>query len=238
VLSREGDINLGLFDVNMPILNGEELGCRFAAEPKTAGLPVVMVSTEGSIERIERWKKLGAAFIRKPFGHRGAARRDHQRNRRSLMNPKWTAALRGKPVREVLRELVLHAADSSAYVAAARSAPAISARDLGGGFQRRGARRAAPHAARFDDRARGGPRCWVTHGPLELSEQYDAVCELANIVCGNVLPLIAGERAVFDLASPRVIATMDANLGDIFNASARVLSTTAWFVGLDQSGWP
>jgi CheY-specific phosphatase CheX len=60
-------------------------------------------------------------------------------------------------------------------------------------------------------------------GPLELSEQYDAVCELANIVCGNVLPLLAGERAVFDLSSPRVIATMDADLGDIFDATARVL---------------
>ena len=60
-------------------------------------------------------------------------------------------------------------------------------------------------------------------GPLELSEQYDAVCELANIVCGNVLPLIAGERAVFDLAQPRVIATMDADLGDFFDASACVL---------------
>jgi CheY-specific phosphatase CheX len=60
-------------------------------------------------------------------------------------------------------------------------------------------------------------------GPLELSEQYDAVCELANIVCGNVLPLVAGERAVFDLASPRVIATMDATLGDEFDATARVL---------------
>jgi len=38
------------------------------AEPKTAALPVVMVSTEGSVERIERLKRLGAAFIRKPFG--------------------------------------------------------------------------------------------------------------------------------------------------------------------------
>lgn len=60
-------------------------------------------------------------------------------------------------------------------------------------------------------------------GPLELSEQYDAVCELANIVCGNVLPLIAGDRAVFDLASPRVIATMDADIGDIFDATVGVL---------------
>ena len=68
VLSREQNINLGLFDVNMPVLNGEELVMQIRAEPKTAALPVVMVSTEGSVERIERLKKLGAAFIRKPFG--------------------------------------------------------------------------------------------------------------------------------------------------------------------------
>jgi two-component system chemotaxis response regulator CheY len=68
VLSREEGINLGLFDVNMPVLNGEELVMLVRAEPKTAALPVVMVSTEGSAERIERLKRLGAAFIRKPFG--------------------------------------------------------------------------------------------------------------------------------------------------------------------------
>jgi two-component system, chemotaxis family, chemotaxis protein CheY len=68
VLAREEGINLGLFDVNMPVLNGEELVMLVRAEPKTADLPVVMVSTEGSAERIERLKRLGAAFIRKPFG--------------------------------------------------------------------------------------------------------------------------------------------------------------------------
>ena len=68
VLARESRINLGLFDVNMPVLNGEELVIQIRAEPKTALLPVVMVSTEGSVERIDRLKRLGAAFIRKPFG--------------------------------------------------------------------------------------------------------------------------------------------------------------------------
>ncbi len=68
VLARESAINLGLFDVNMPVLNGEELVVQIRAEPKIAGLPVIMVSTEGSAERIERLKRLGAAFIRKPFG--------------------------------------------------------------------------------------------------------------------------------------------------------------------------
>ncbi|RYZ09570.1 MAG: response regulator [Myxococcales bacterium] len=68
VLAREEGINLGLFDVNMPVLNGEELVTLVRAEPKTAALPVIMVSTEGSAERIERLKRLGAAFVRKPFG--------------------------------------------------------------------------------------------------------------------------------------------------------------------------
>jgi two-component system, chemotaxis family, chemotaxis protein CheY len=68
LLARESGINLGLFDVNMPILNGEELVTLIRAEPKIAHLPVVMVSTEGSVERIERLKRLGAAFVRKPFG--------------------------------------------------------------------------------------------------------------------------------------------------------------------------
>ncbi|MDX2052216.1 MAG: chemotaxis protein CheX [Polyangiaceae bacterium] len=36
--------------------------------------------------------------------------------------------------------------------------------------------------------------------------QQDALRELANIVCGNVLPLIAGGQAVFDLMSPRILA--------------------------------
>jgi two-component system, chemotaxis family, chemotaxis protein CheY len=68
VLARESNINLGLFDVNMPVLNGEELVMQIRAEPRIAALPVIIVSTEGSVERIERLKRLGAAFIRKPFG--------------------------------------------------------------------------------------------------------------------------------------------------------------------------
>ncbi|MDX2052217.1 MAG: response regulator [Polyangiaceae bacterium] len=68
VLTREADINLGLFDVNMPGMNGEELVRRIRANAKLAELPVIMVSTEGSEARIELFRQLGATFIRKPFG--------------------------------------------------------------------------------------------------------------------------------------------------------------------------
>jgi two-component system, chemotaxis family, chemotaxis protein CheY len=68
LLRREPDINLGLFDINMPVLNGEELVQRVRADERTARLPMIMVTTEGSAERIERLQRLGAAFVHKPFG--------------------------------------------------------------------------------------------------------------------------------------------------------------------------
>ena len=44
----------------------------------------------------------------------------------------------------------------------------------------------------------------------ESQWRHDAVGELANVVCGNVLPLVAGREAVFHLAAPAVRAVSDA----------------------------
>ena len=37
---------------------------------------------------------------------------------------------------------------------------------------------------------------------VSLEQQRDALRELANVICGNLLPALAGEDAVFDLAAP------------------------------------
>jgi hypothetical protein len=34
------------------------------------------------------------------------------------------------------------------------------------------------------------------------NEQHDALCEIANVICGNVLPRIAGPREVFQIQAP------------------------------------
>jgi CheY-specific phosphatase CheX len=60
-------------------------------------------------------------------------------------------------------------------------------------------------------------------GPLELAEQCDAACELANILCGNVLPRVAGERAVFDLSTPRVLLTTELDLSTSDDVNVEVL---------------
>jgi two-component system chemotaxis response regulator CheY len=65
---RNHPLNLVLSDINMPNMDG----LAFLAELKSAeqwrALPVVMITTEGSEEKVSQAIKLGsAAYIRKPF---------------------------------------------------------------------------------------------------------------------------------------------------------------------------
>ncbi|MBI5878741.1 MAG: response regulator [Chloroflexi bacterium] len=60
-------IDLALVDINMPVMNGEELLDRLRANPETADMPVVVVSTESSDTRINSLMRKGAGFVHKPF---------------------------------------------------------------------------------------------------------------------------------------------------------------------------
>jgi CheY-specific phosphatase CheX len=40
--------------------------------------------------------------------------------------------------------------------------------------------------------------------PPPLLQQHDALKELANVICGNLVPLISGTEAVFDLGEPQI----------------------------------
>ncbi|MBN1942049.1 MAG: response regulator [Phycisphaerae bacterium] len=61
------NIDLALVDINMPVMNGEEMIETLRSNPKWASLPVIVVSTEGSRTRIERFQRLDAKFVHKPF---------------------------------------------------------------------------------------------------------------------------------------------------------------------------
>lgn len=60
-------VDLLLVDINMPVMNGYEMIDRVRQNPKTAKLPIVVVSTESSETRIEMVQRKGAGFIHKPF---------------------------------------------------------------------------------------------------------------------------------------------------------------------------
>lgn len=55
-------------DINMPVMNGLELLERLQADELLREIPVIVISTEGSQERIEAVMVKGAkSFIKKPF---------------------------------------------------------------------------------------------------------------------------------------------------------------------------
>lgn len=64
---REAWVDLMLLDINMPVMNGEEVIDRLRADPETADLKIIVVSTERSDARIERLAEKGVAFVHKPF---------------------------------------------------------------------------------------------------------------------------------------------------------------------------
>lgn len=67
VLRREW-MDLVLSDYNMPEMNGLELLEEMKKDEVLQSVPVVMVTTEGSRERIELFTKMGVVdYIKKPF---------------------------------------------------------------------------------------------------------------------------------------------------------------------------
>ncbi len=55
-------------DINMPNMNGEQLIETLAADPLRSSIPVLVVSTDRSDERLKRMMALGArGYVTKPF---------------------------------------------------------------------------------------------------------------------------------------------------------------------------
>lgn len=61
-------VDLVLADINMPVMDGAEMLEQMKLKPETAGVPVIVVSTEGATERVNELMASGvSAWIRKPF---------------------------------------------------------------------------------------------------------------------------------------------------------------------------
>lgn len=61
-------VDLVLSDINMPNMNGLELIAKMAEDEIMKTIPAVMITTEGSEEKVKKSKMLGAAgYIKKPF---------------------------------------------------------------------------------------------------------------------------------------------------------------------------
>lgn len=67
-LLKSHTVGLILSDINMPNMNGLELLSQVKGDEALKHVPVVMVSTEGSQQKVLEAVQLGAAgYVRKPF---------------------------------------------------------------------------------------------------------------------------------------------------------------------------
>jgi two-component system chemotaxis response regulator CheY len=67
-LLRAHSMDLILSDINMPEMNGEEFLRAVRADEALSHIPVVVISTDASLGRVERMLGLGASgYITKPF---------------------------------------------------------------------------------------------------------------------------------------------------------------------------
>jgi two-component system chemotaxis response regulator CheY len=65
---KSASVGLILSDINMPNMDGLELLSALKNQDQTRGVPVIMVTTEGSSSRVMEAVNLGAAgYVRKPF---------------------------------------------------------------------------------------------------------------------------------------------------------------------------
>ena len=67
-LLRENSVSLVMCDINMPVMSGLEMVEQVRQEKLAAGVPIVMVTTEGSEQQVRQALLAGArGYIRKPF---------------------------------------------------------------------------------------------------------------------------------------------------------------------------
>ena len=67
-LLAENQVDLILCDINMPVMDGLEFVKQLPGVPNAKGVPVVMITTEGSEAHVVQALSAGArGYIRKPF---------------------------------------------------------------------------------------------------------------------------------------------------------------------------
>jgi two-component system, chemotaxis family, chemotaxis protein CheY len=196
-------IDVVFTDINMAVMDGVELVTRMGEDGLLRTIPVVVVSIDGSTRRIDELKAKGiSAFVRKPFTPELIQKvlEDVLRSRTQSYDPAeignvlcqileqyafmfgGPADKKDLPPCEAALKAVIHFTGrllGRVTIAIPKSmGPLIAANVLG---------------VEADD-------------PLAVEKAEDALKELSNMTCGQLLTTIAGTEPVFDLDVPEVVS--------------------------------
>lgn len=66
-LLKQHRIDLLLLDISMPVMRGDAMLEQLRSDPAVADVPVIVISSERSEERLDHMEDMGAVFVHKPF---------------------------------------------------------------------------------------------------------------------------------------------------------------------------
>jgi two-component system chemotaxis response regulator CheY len=205
-LLQAQDIDVVFTDINMPVMDGEEMIDQVRANPQWQDMPLVVVSTEGSETRVNRLKEKGARFVHKPF--------TPERVREVVEDLIQTASQAGE-YDEILQEVAEETMMSLAFLFAMPDDETpeqpmgecvLAEVDFSGPFSGtvflRLPRAILPELCANMLGMEPGD-------DIPAEQQRDAAGELLNVICGNLLPKIAGSEAVFKVEAPKLLDNTD-----------------------------
>lgn len=194
---HEEAADLLLLDINMPVLDGLETLERVRADPALCETPVLVVSTEGSDTRIEQIRRMGAGFMRKPFTPDAL--------RKAMASVIFGG--RKRRLEAQLREAACEVLEQMCFLVPDALGPGPADLDPRPSvwLHFRG-----PFAGRLQLACDESLMAEIATNMLGLEDapdsmrQLDALRELANVICGNLLPRVGGTQAVFQVEPPRI----------------------------------
>ena len=218
-------IDMAFIDINMPVMNGEEMIIELRKKPEWAEMPIVVVSTEGSQTRIERIQEQGAKFVHKPFSPEVVRKLivemtgvniDVGEND-GLIDMNDVEQKRGDDLAQILQNTAVSTFEALAFILTMPEEIADMGEAMPDGPK------AITHVG-FDGPCKGMLYLAVPQDMLpELAsnmlgtedmpsdgQQEDSLKELLNVVCGNLLPAVAGAEAVFNVSAPAQVESGEA----------------------------
>lgn len=203
-------IDMAFVDINMPVMGGEEMIERLRENSAWKDLPIIVISTEGSETRIERLEKYGAKFIHKPFSPE-TVRKIMQdmtgvKGDGEDETDEFDVDLEPQPA-STLQEVAERTFEDLAFILTTPEefsdgnipgGPTLVTNVVFTGPAEGTLFMSVPQEmlAELADNMLG-----IEDAPSE-EQRHDALKELLNVVCGNLLPVIAGSQAVFDVGAP------------------------------------
>ena len=200
-LLDEKQIDLVISDLNMPVMSGIEMFEHMQKNEATKTIPVIVVTTDGSQTRIDELKAQGIkGYIRKPFTPEQI---------REVVDEVLAAQDTGPQFEEELCAVFTKVADTMAYMFAERATanelPDSVANAVESMISFSGPRNGSMVLALPRDMCveLAAGVLGVDRDDADIAEKgIDAVKEMLNVICGNMLTEIAGNKPVFDLSVP------------------------------------